>query len=62
MKAKKRPSGIVVILACDGSRIDETEVVDLDIHEDIQGRDVLVFECPKCKQQHESLRLGRPRW
>lgn len=27
----------------------------LDICEDEQGRDVLTFICPECKQQHESL-------
>jgi len=49
---------IVVILTCTGEKIPETDVEFLNIEEDIQGRDVLTFTCPKCKKTHKSYRLG----
>lgn len=49
---------IRVVLSCNGDRIDERKVEVLNIEEDIQGRDVLTFKCPECKQTHKSLRLG----
>jgi hypothetical protein len=52
-------SPIKILLSCDGSMITESKVRVLGIEEDIQGRDVLTFQCPKCKQIHTSLRLGR---
>lgn len=48
----------VVIAACDGSRIEQTRVEFLDIHEDIAKRDVLTYTCPLCGGIHESLILG----
>jgi ribosomal protein L7Ae-like RNA K-turn-binding protein len=51
-------STITVILACDKTRIDEDQVEFVDISEDIEGRDVLRFVCPKCGQMHDSLRYG----
>ncbi len=31
------------------------EVTALDVHEDFEGRDVIKFECPNCKEEVESL-------
>ena len=39
-------------------QFDENNVKFLDIAEDFQGRDLLTFECPKCKTTQESLRVG----
>jgi len=39
-------------------RYDEKEVKFIDIEEDIQGRDIMTFECPVCKNEVRSLRFG----
>ena len=49
---------IYVMLACTQDKIDERMVKFIDIQEDIQGRDVLTFQCPKCNRTHTSLRFG----
>lgn len=49
---------IWVTLSCDGDRVDERTVKVEDIEEDIQGRDVLTFTCPRCGEVHRSYRLG----
>ena len=36
----------------------ESEVKILDISEDIQGFDVVVFKCPECHINHRSYRRG----
>lgn len=38
--------------------INEKEVKFLNIEEDIQGHDVLTFECPKCGTKQKSKRFG----
>lgn len=53
------PTSVKVYLACTGEWIKETKVTVENIEEDIQGRDVLTFMCPECKQQHKSLRVNR---
>jgi hypothetical protein len=35
---------------------DERKVKFLNIEEDIQGRDLMTFECPKCKTDQTSYR------
>jgi hypothetical protein len=49
---------VTVLLPCNGERLPEADVKFLDISEDVQGRDVLRFECPRCGQTHDSLRFG----
>ena len=49
---------VVVTLTCTNERISETDVEIINIEEDIQGRDLLTFICPKCKKQHTAYRLG----
>lgn len=50
-----------VLLKCEKSAMTEYEWVDvedvkfLNIEEDVQGRDVMTFECPKCGESHKSL-------
>jgi len=36
----------------------EDDVAFVNIEEDIQGRDVLTFECPICKEPKKAYRLG----
>jgi len=38
---------------------DERKVEFLNIEEDIQGRDVLMFVCPACGSEVKSLRASR---
>ena len=47
-----------VILSCTKEFIDESNVEFINIQEDIQGKDILTFKCPKCNKQHESLRFN----
>jgi len=49
---------IKVYLSCTQEWVPEKTVKALNIEEDIQGRDRLTFECPKCRKQHDSLRVG----
>jgi len=58
MSHKDREPTIVVVLSCDGTRIDEKTVEFLGIEEDIQGADILTFKCPRCGEQHKSRRYG----
>ena len=50
-----------VLLKCEKSAMTEYEWVDvedvkfLNIEEDVQGRDVMTFECPNCGESHKSL-------
>lgn len=44
-----------VILSCNKKRINSDAVKFLDVYSDIQERDVLVFQCPACGANHESL-------
>lgn len=45
---------------CQGCKawIDEKETKFRDISEDIQGADILKFECNKCGTESESRRIG----
>lgn len=36
---------------------DEAKTKFINIEEDIFGRDLLTFECPKCKTEQKSLRV-----
>lgn len=36
----------------------ESDVVFIDIAEDMEGRDVLTFTCPHCGEDVQSLRFG----
>lgn len=38
--------------------MDESKVKFENIEEDIQGKDILYFECPVCKTQQKSHRVG----
>lgn len=49
---------IRVLLACTKEMIDETTVRCIDVHEDIEGRDEVLFVCPSCGEEHFSLRFG----
>ena len=49
---------IRVRLACVDDWINESKVKILNVEEDIQGRDILTFTCPKCGEEHKSLRVG----
>lgn len=44
-----------VILSCNKERVSVDDVVFLDISEDSQGRDYLLFLCPICNCNHNSL-------
>jgi len=37
---------------------DEQKVEFLNIEEDIQGRDIMTFKCPKCQTKQRSHRFG----
>jgi len=54
----KTVSPITVALACNENRISESKVEIIDCYEGPRGEDILIFKCPVCKQQHESVRLG----
>lgn len=49
---------IRVYAECCQEWIDERDVHPTNIEEDIQGRDVLTFDCPRCGYEHKSLRVG----
>lgn len=49
---------VVVVLSCTQDRVPETTVTAENIEEDILGRDILTFRCPKCGESHRSFRLG----
>lgn len=49
---------IFVMMSCCKERINEQLVEFIDIYEDSEGRDMLVFKCPECKKHHTSLRFG----
>lgn len=49
---------ITVMCPATGEGIPESEVKIVDISEDIQGFDIVVFECPLCNINHRSKRLG----
>ncbi len=48
-----------VVTACDHAWVSSESVEFLDIQEDIQGRDVMTFRCPKCGAEHNSYVVGR---
>lgn len=50
---------IKVRLECDGSWVSEDDIEVTNVEEDIQGRDVVAFDCPRCGETHTSLRVGR---
>jgi hypothetical protein len=49
---------VKVVLTCTREYCDEQDVEFLDIAEDISGRDILTFRCPRCHETHTSFRLG----
>jgi hypothetical protein len=49
---------IRVYAECRRELIDERDVHPTDIEEDIQGADVVTFDCPLCGASHKSRRLG----
>ena len=49
---------IYLVQPCNGDRIPEDEVDCTNIEEDMQGRDVVTFDCPNCGEEDTSLRLG----
>jgi hypothetical protein len=49
---------VKVILECTKEWIDESAVEFLNIEEDMEGKDLLTFKCPVCKQEHKSHRIG----
>jgi len=57
IKGKKKPPDIEVMCTKCGVKIDEEKVDLLGISEDRQGRDVLAFICPYCKETQKSLRF-----
>ena len=53
------PRSIYLMLPCtQGERILESDVHLTNIEEDIQGRDVVTFDCPRCGHEHRSLRFN----
>lgn len=50
-----------ILLKCEKSGMTKYEWLDvedvkfLNIEEDVQGRDVMTFECPICGESHKSL-------
>ena len=52
-------SPIMVVCQECGIRVSEEAVIILEIEEDVEGRDVLYFTCPKCGVDTHSLRYGR---
>ena len=55
-KDYERP--IYVLLPCTQEKMLESKVTFEGIEEDILGRDMLTFTCPKCGQKHQSMRFG----
>lgn len=54
-------SGIEVLCKCKGIKpafVSEKEVQFVNIEEDEQGRDQLTFICPRCGEEHTSMRFG----
>lgn len=49
---------ILLIMTCTGEHVPEHTVGFLDISSDINGHDVITFDCPGCGQVHQSLRYG----
>jgi hypothetical protein len=43
-----------ILLPCNGERIEARSVTIDDFAEDMQGRDVVTFTCPRCGQVHRS--------
>lgn len=54
------PSWANITVICNNcGRINEGEIKEIsDVSEDVQGRDVLEFRCPKCLTRQKSLRFG----
>lgn len=50
-------SGIKVMLTCNKEWMEEELVNYIDIEEDMEGKDVLTFECPVCNEVHRSRRF-----
>jgi hypothetical protein len=50
----------IIYVRCSNCKenFDENKVEFLNIEEDMQGRDILTFGCPKCKETQKSLRRG----
>lgn len=48
----------IKVRLCDGSAVPETSVNIANIEEDMLGRDVVTFKCPRCGCAHRSLRFG----
>ncbi len=48
----------VVYLKCTREPVPVEQVHFLDIEEDIQGADVMTFECPECGEEHKSRVYG----
>lgn len=53
-----RPTRKIYVSCSNCGKIDEKKVKFINIEEDIQGRDVLTFECPTCKTTQKSMRFG----
>jgi hypothetical protein len=50
---------VCVMLECENNElIAESNVKFVNIEEDIQGRDMLTFECPCCGDEHTSVRVS----
>jgi hypothetical protein len=49
---------IRVYAACCDEWLMESEVHMVDIAEDLQGHDVVTFDCPRCGHEHKSKRVG----
>ena len=49
---------IKVFLHCTRDTVPESTVKITNVEEDIQGRDVVTFDCPVCGREHQSLRFG----
>ena len=57
---REAPPAVIQVMCpeCDTWRR-ETEVEVENIHEDVEGKDVLTFICPICKTQQEGFRVLR---
>jgi hypothetical protein len=56
--AEMRYRKIIYVTCRECGRMDEDKVEFINIEEDIQGKDVLTFRCPECKEVRKSYRLG----
>jgi len=48
---------IMLIQECNLVRVPEEDVECTNIEEDMEGRDIVTFQCPNCEKEQKSVRL-----